>query len=96
MIKYKKIIYVNCGKRDKYGSDLRSIEHYLSSSEIRPEKKSEYLHKVSDVHRNKYLMQCQEVIYADGNRSLIHQRQLSLWYNPTKSSVVPSKKRLTC
>ena len=39
---------MNCGKRDKYGSDLRSIENYLSSSEIRPEKKSEYLHKVSD------------------------------------------------
>ena len=30
-----KIIYVNCGKIDKYGSDLRNIEHYLSSSEIK-------------------------------------------------------------
>ena len=74
------VIYVNYGKRDKYGSDLRSIEHYLSSSEIRPEKKSEYLHKVSDVYNNNYLMQCPKVIHADGNRSLIHQRQLSPWY----------------
>ena len=54
MTKYMKIIYVNCGERDKYGSDLRSIENYLSSSEIRPEKKSEYLHKVSDVYNNNY------------------------------------------
>ena len=74
MTKHMKIIYINCGERDKYGSDLRSIEHYLSSSEIRPEKKSEYLHKVSDVHHNNYLMLCLKVIYADGNRSLIHQR----------------------
>ena len=66
------IIYVNCGKRDKYGSDLRSIEHYLSSSEIKPEKKSEYLHKVSDVYNNNYLMQSPKIIYADGNGSLIH------------------------
>ena len=28
-----KIIYVNCGERNKYGSDLLSIEHILSSSE---------------------------------------------------------------
>ena len=34
MTKYVKIIYVNCGEIDKYGSDLRSNEHYLSSSEI--------------------------------------------------------------
>ena len=34
-----KIIYVNCGERDKYESDLRSIEHYLSSSEIKASKK---------------------------------------------------------
>ena len=39
MIKYMKIIYVNCGERDKYGSDLRSIEYYLSSSEIEASKK---------------------------------------------------------
>ena len=51
-----KIIYVNCGEIDKYGSDLRSIEHYLSSSEIKPEKKSEYLHKVSDVYNNNYFL----------------------------------------
>ena len=80
MTKYMKIIYVNCGERDKYGSNLRSIEHYLSSSEIKPEKKSEYLHKVSDVYNNNYLTQCPKVIYADGNRSPIHQRQLSSWY----------------
>ena len=36
---YMKIIYVNCGERDKYGSDLRSNEHYLSSSEIETSKK---------------------------------------------------------
>ena len=28
-----KIIYVNCGERNKYGSDFLSIEHILSSSE---------------------------------------------------------------
>ena len=28
-----KIIYVNCGWRNEYGSDPRSYEHYLSSSE---------------------------------------------------------------
>ena len=39
-----KIIYVNCGERDKYGSDLRSSEHYLSSSEI----------KAYDVYHNNY------------------------------------------
>ena len=72
MTKYMKIIYVNCCERDKYGSDLRSIEHYLSSSEIKPEKKSEYLHKVSDVYNNNYLLQSPKIIYADGNRSLIH------------------------
>ena len=42
--------------------------------------KSEYLHKVSDVYHNNYLMQCLKVIYADGNRSLIHKRELSPWY----------------
>ena len=35
---------------------------------------------MSDVYDNNYLMQCLKVIYADGNRSLIHQRQLSPWY----------------
>ena len=40
MSKHMKIIYVNGGEIDKYGSDLRSIEQYLSISEIRPEKKS--------------------------------------------------------
>ena len=53
-----KIIYVNCGERDKYGSDLRNIEHNLSSSEIKAWKKPEYLHKVSDVYHNNYLTQC--------------------------------------
>ena len=38
-----KIIYVNCGEIDKYGSDFRNIEDYLSSSEIKAWKKSEYL-----------------------------------------------------
>ena len=75
-----KIIYVNCGERDKYGSDLCNIEHNLSSSEIKAWKKPEYLHKVSDVYHNNYLMQCLKVIYADGNRSLIHKRELSPWY----------------
>ena len=28
-----KIIYVNCGERNKYGTDLPSIEHFLSSCE---------------------------------------------------------------
>ena len=65
-----KIISVNCGEIDKYGSDFRNIEHYLSSSEI----KSEYLNKVTDVYHNNYLMQCLKLIYVDGNRSLIHQR----------------------
>ena len=31
--KYMKIMYVNCGQRNKYGSDVRSDEHYLSSRE---------------------------------------------------------------
>ena len=57
-----KIIYVNGGERDKYGSDLRSSEHYLSSSEI----------KAYDVYHNNYLMQYLKVIYADGNISLTH------------------------
>ena len=35
-----KIIYVNCGLRNEYESVLRSNEHYLSSSEVRPEKNS--------------------------------------------------------
>ena len=65
-----KIISVNCGEIDKYGSDFRNIERYLSSSEI----KSEYLNKVTDVYHNNYLMQCLKLIYVDGNRSLIHQR----------------------
>ena len=70
-----KIIYVNCGERNNYASDLRNIEHYLSSSEIKAWKKSEYLNKVTDVyHHNNYLMQCLKLIYVDGNRSLIHQR----------------------
>ena len=37
----------------------------------------EYLHKVSDVYHNNYLMQCLKLIYVDGNRSQIYQRQLS-------------------
>ena len=78
-----KIIYVNCGERDKYGSDLRSSEHYLSSSEI----------KAYDVYHNNYLMQYLKVIYADGNRSLIHKRALSPWY--ITQSLVPGEKRLT-
>ena len=36
---------------------------------------------MSDVYHNNYLMQCLKVIYADRNRSLIHQLQLSPWYN---------------
>ena len=36
---------------------------------------------MSDVYHNNYLMQCLKVIYADGNRSLILQLQLSPWYN---------------
>ena len=39
-----------------------------------------YLHKVSDVYHNNYLMQCLKLIYVDGNRSQIYQRQLSPWY----------------
>ena len=39
----------------------------------------EYLHKVSDVYHNNYLMQCLKLIYVDGNKYLIHQRQLSPW-----------------
>ena len=52
MTKYMKIIYVNCGERNNYASDLRNIEHYLSSSEIKAWKKSEDLHKVSDIYHN--------------------------------------------
>ena len=74
MTKYMKIIYVNCGERDKYGSDLRNIEHYLSSSEIKACKKSENLQQVSDVYHNNYLTQCLKLIYGDVNRSLIHER----------------------
>ena len=33
--KYMKIIYVHCGWRKEYGSDPRSYEHYLSSSEYK-------------------------------------------------------------
>ena len=79
-----KIIYVNCGERDKYGSDLRSSEHYLSSNEI----------KAYDVYHNNYLMQYLKVIYADGNRSLIHKRALSPWYI-TQSLIPAGEKRLT-
>ena len=57
---------------------------------LRPEKKPEYLHKVSDVFHNNYLMQCLKVIYVDGNRSQIHKRELSPWYIS-----VPAEKRLT-
>ena len=46
----------------------------ISSSEIKAWKKSEYLHKMTDVYHNNYLMQCLKLIYVDGNRSLIHQR----------------------
>ena len=55
----------NCGGRDKYWSDLRNIEHYLSSSEIKAWKKSEYLHKVSDVYCDNYLTQSLKLIYVD-------------------------------
>ena len=65
-----KIISVNCGEIDKYGSE----KDYLSSSEIKAWKKSEYLNKVTDVYHNNYLMHCLKLIYVDGNRSLIHQR----------------------
>ena len=34
-----KIIYVNCGWRREYKSDLRSNEHYLSSNENKAWKK---------------------------------------------------------
>ena len=37
---YIKILYVNCGLRNKYDSNLRSIEHFLSSSENKVGKKS--------------------------------------------------------
>ena len=30
-----KILYVNCGLRNKYESNLRNIEHFLSSSETK-------------------------------------------------------------
>ena len=44
-----------------------------------------YTHSLlTDIHwpkyHNNYLMQCLKVIYADGNRSLIHKRELSPWY----------------
>ena len=35
-----KIIYVNCEFRNEYESDLRSIEHYISSSGIKAWKNS--------------------------------------------------------
>ena len=35
-----KIIYVNCGWRRKYESDLRNNEHYLSSDENKAWKKN--------------------------------------------------------
>ena len=38
-------------------------------------------------------MQCLKVIYVDGNRSLIHKRELSPWY--ITQSLVPAEKRLT-
>ena len=31
-----KIIWVNCGLRSEFESDIRSNEHHLSLSEIRP------------------------------------------------------------
>ena len=37
--KYMKFIYVNCGQRNEYGSDLRCNDHYLSSSENMARKK---------------------------------------------------------
>ena len=77
-----KIIYVNCGERDKYGSDLRSSEHYLSSSEI----------KAYDVYHNNYLMQYLKVIYADGNRSLISSLT-SICLRSTSHRVFSSSRR---
>lgn len=38
--KFMKIIYVNCEFRNEYESDLRSIEHYISSSGIKAWKNS--------------------------------------------------------
>ena len=37
--KYMKFIYVNCGQRKEYGSDLRCNDHYLSSTENMARKK---------------------------------------------------------
>ena len=31
--KYITTMYVNCGQKNKYGSDVRRDEHYLSSRE---------------------------------------------------------------
>ena len=31
-VEYTKVIYMNCGERREYESDLRSNEHYLKSS----------------------------------------------------------------
>ena len=36
---YMKVIYLNCGLRRRYESDLRSYEHYLSSSKKKARKK---------------------------------------------------------
>ena len=41
-----KIIYVNCGWRREYESDLRSNEHYLSSSENKAWKKNSGLYGI--------------------------------------------------
>ena len=36
-----KIMYVNCGFRNEYESDLRSNEHYLGSCESKARKKKQ-------------------------------------------------------
>ena len=48
-----KIMYVNCGFRNEYESDLRSNEHYLGSCESKARKKKAKQNKSNNNNNSK-------------------------------------------
>ena len=48
-----KIMYVNCGFRNEYESDLRSNEHYLGSCESKARKKKTKQNKGNNNNNSK-------------------------------------------
>ena len=48
-----KIMYVNCGFRNEYESDLRSNEHYLGSCESKARKKKKKQNKSNNNNNSK-------------------------------------------